>query len=314
MDLRLIGRRGGGLMTDYGHDLLFGAFVTPAARDAVEVLDLAVTAERAGLDLVAFQDHPYVAEFLDTQTLLAYAAARTERLRVIADVTSLPLRPPAVLARAAASLDVLSGGRFELGLGTGASWDGIEAMGGRRLTRGQSIVALGEAIEIIRGIWDTGAPDGVRYAGNYYRVDGAARGPLPPHDIGIWVGGYGPRMLALIGAMADGWLPSIEYVRGGAAALPELNAQIDEAAVAMGRPPGAVRRLLNVMNNQLTDAPHGPFDGPPEAWVDQLAELALTHGMSGFLFGGDDASRLERIGTEIAPAVREIVARERGAA
>jgi alkanesulfonate monooxygenase SsuD/methylene tetrahydromethanopterin reductase-like flavin-dependent oxidoreductase (luciferase family) len=301
-------------MTDYGHDLLFGAFVTPAARDAVEVLDLAVTAERAGLDLVAFQDHPYVAEFLDTQTLLAYAAARTERLRVISDVTSLPLRPPAVLARAAASLDILSGGRFELGLGTGASWDGIEAMGGRRLTPGQSVAALAEAIGIIRGIWDTGAPGGVRRAGDYYSVNGARRGPRSPHDIGIWVGGYGPRMLSLIGAMADGWLPSIEYVSGGAAALPELNAQIDEAAVAAGRAPGAVRRLLNVMNNQLTEALSGPFDGPPEAWVDQIAELALTHGMSGFLFGGDDASRLERIGAEIAPAVREVVARERAAA
>jgi alkanesulfonate monooxygenase SsuD/methylene tetrahydromethanopterin reductase-like flavin-dependent oxidoreductase (luciferase family) len=296
MGLRFIGRRGGGLMTDYGHDLLFGAFVTPAARDAVEVLDLAVTAERAGLDLVAFQDHPYVAEFLDTQTLLAYAAARTERLRVISDVTSLPLRPPAVLARAA------------------ASWDGIEAMGGRRLTPGQSVAALAEAIGIIRGIWDTGAPGGVRRAGDYYSVNGARRGPRSPHDIGIWVGGYGPRMLSLIGAMADGWLPSIEYVIGGAAALPELNAQIDEAAVAAGRAPGAVRRLLNVMNNQLTEALSGPFDGPPEAWVDQIAELALTHGMSGFLFGGDDASRLERIGAEIAPAVREVVARERAAA
>jgi alkanesulfonate monooxygenase SsuD/methylene tetrahydromethanopterin reductase-like flavin-dependent oxidoreductase (luciferase family) len=314
MGLRLIGRRGGGLMTDSGHDLLFGAFVTPAARDAAGVVDLVVTAERAGLDLVAFQDHPYLAEFLDAQALLAYAAARTERMHLTAAVTNLPLRPPAVLARAAASLDVLSGGRFELGLGAGAFWDGIAAMGGRRLTPGQAIAALREAIEIIRGMWDTDAPDGVRYEGDYYSVNGAERGPRPPHDIGIWVGGYGPRMLALIGAMGDGWLPSIEYLRGGAAALPEFNARIDEAAIGAGRAPGAVRRLLCVMNNQLTDTPHGPFDGPPEAWIDQLAELVLTHGMSGFLFGGDDASRLERIGIEIAPAVREIVARERGAA
>lgn len=299
-------------MTDYGHDLLFGAFVTPGARDAAGVVDLAVTAERAGLDLVAFQDHPYVAEFLDTQTLLAYTAARTERVRLTAGVTSLPLRPPAVLARAAASLDVLSGGRFELGLGAGASWDGIEAMGGRRLTPGQSLAALREAIEIIRGIWDTGAPGDVVAGGDYYSVTGAARGPRPPHDIGIWLGAYGPKMLALIGEAADGWLPSIEYLRGGAAALGGLNARIDEAAAEAGRPPGAVRRLLNIMNNQFSDAARGPFDGPPEAWIDQLTELALTHGMSAFLFGGDDAGRLERIGAEIAPAVREIVTRERG--
>ena len=93
-------------MTDYGHDLLFGTFVTPTAEDPRQAVDLAVTADRAGLDLVTFQDHPYQPGFLDTWTLLSYAAARTERVRLSGNVLSLPLRPPAVLARAAASLDV----------------------------------------------------------------------------------------------------------------------------------------------------------------------------------------------------------------
>src|SRR3954469_6453906 len=110
--------------------LEFGTFVTPSAADPAGTVALAVATERAGLDLVTFQDHPYQPRFLDTWTLLSYVAARTERVRLAPNVLNVPLRPPAVVARAAASLDLLTDGRVELGLGTGAFWDAIEAMGG----------------------------------------------------------------------------------------------------------------------------------------------------------------------------------------
>ena len=129
-------------MPDYGHDLLFGSFITPLADQAQAVLDLAALSESSGLDLVTIQDHPYQPAFLDTWTLLSVIAARTSRVRVVPNVANLPLRPPAVLARAAASLDILSGGRVELGLGTGAFWDAIEAMGGPRRTGGEAVTAL----------------------------------------------------------------------------------------------------------------------------------------------------------------------------
>ncbi|MBX6767167.1 MAG: LLM class flavin-dependent oxidoreductase, partial [Actinomadura rubrobrunea] len=186
-------------MTDYGHDLLFGSFITPDAAAPEQALRLAAVSEEVGLDLVTFQDHPYQSRFLDTWTLLTYVAARTERIRLSGNVLNLPLRPPAVLARAAASLDLLSGGRFELGLGAGGFWDAIEAMGGRRLTPGQSVDALSEAIDVIRGVWDVGDRTRLRLDGAYYRVDGAKRGPAPAHDIGIWLGAYKPRMLRLVG-------------------------------------------------------------------------------------------------------------------
>ena len=86
-------------MTDYGHPLLFGSFITPAAADPERTVGLAVLSEQTGLDLVTFQDHPYQPAFLDTWTLLSYVAARTSRVRLAANVTNLPLRPPAVLAR-----------------------------------------------------------------------------------------------------------------------------------------------------------------------------------------------------------------------
>ncbi|MBB3044907.1 LLM class flavin-dependent oxidoreductase [Nocardioides soli] len=289
-------------MTDYGHDLLFGTFVTPSAQGAGHVLDLAVAADRAGLDLVTFQDHPYQSAFLDTWTLLAYAAARTERIHLAGNVLNLPLRPPALLARAAASLDVLSGGRLELGLGSGAFWDGIEAMGGRRLTPAEGVRALREGIGVIREVWDTDTKGGVHHRGEFYTVDGAKRGPRPAHEIGIWVGAYKPKMLELTGAVADGWLPSMSYLPDGADSLPGLNARIDDAAVAAGRAPRDVRRLLNFM-----DA--GPASSAD--WAEQLADLALTHGISGFIVGGDDLATTERLAAEVAPAVREIVSKER---
>ncbi|MFH8766322.1 LLM class flavin-dependent oxidoreductase [Streptomyces althioticus] len=299
-------------MTDYGHDLLFGSFVTPTAGRAGQAVELAVTSERAGLDLVTFQDHPYQAAFLDTYTLLAYVAGRTERIRVSGNVTSLPLRPPAVLARAAASLDILSGGRFELGIGAGAFWDGIAAMGGRRLTAGQGVEALREGIAIIRDIWDTDTRGGVHHHGRYYEVDGAKRGPRPAHDIPVWVGAYKPKMLALTGAVGDGWLPSMEYLPRGVDSLPEMNALIDEAAKSAGRSPSDVRRLMNFMRAEFSPTSRGLLNGPAKAWSEQITELALEHGLSAFIIGGDDAVTIERFGAEVAPAVRELVARERG--
>ncbi|MEU6387700.1 LLM class flavin-dependent oxidoreductase [Streptomyces bauhiniae] len=182
-------------MPDYGHELRFGTFLTPDAQNPDQVVALAELTEAAGLDLTSFQDHPYNAEFLDTWTLLSWVAARTRRLRISGNVLSLPLRPPAVLARAAASLDRLSHGRFELGLGAGAFWDGIEGMGARRLTPGQGVEALREAIDVLRGVWDVTAPGPLRQDGKFYPVPGMRRGPEPAHDIDIWLGAYQPTLM-----------------------------------------------------------------------------------------------------------------------
>ena len=195
-------------MPDYGHPLLFGSFITPTNGPARQPVELAVLAEDLGFDLVTFQDHPYQPAFHDTWTLLAWVAARTERVHVSGNVLNLPLRSPAVLARAAASLDLLSGGRFDLGLGAGGFWDGVAAMGGRRLTSGQAVDALSEGIDVIRSVWGQGDRPRFDVDGEYYRVSGTMRGPAPAHNIPIWLGAYKPRMLRPTGRKADGWLPS----------------------------------------------------------------------------------------------------------
>lgn len=295
-----------GTSTDHGHELLFGTFVTPTNHPVHHAVEQAVIADRAGLDLVTFQDHPYVAKFHDTSTLLAYAAARTEQIHLSANVTNLPLRPPAVLARAIATLDVLSGGRVELGIGAGAFWDGVAGMGGPRRTPGESIEALEEAIAIIRGIWDTSDRSVLTVHGQHYNVHGAKRGPAPAHPVGIWVGAYKPRILRLVGRAADGWLPSIQYLQKGLPELTEMNRHIDDAALAAGRAPRDIRRFLNV-TGQFASQGRGFLQGPPSQWAEELAEVALTYGTSGFILASDEASLTQTFAVEVAPAVKELV-------
>ncbi|MCB0047008.1 MAG: LLM class flavin-dependent oxidoreductase [Caldilineaceae bacterium] len=296
--------------TDYGHDLLFGTFTTPVAHPPMQAVEMAMAADRAGLDMVTFQDHPYQPAFYDTWTLLSYIAARTERVRLGTNVLNLPLRQPAVIARSAAGLDILTGGRVELGLGAGAFWDAIVAMGGRRLKPGDSITALEEAIAIISEIWDTEKSGGVRVDGQFYQVKGAKRGPAPAHKIGIHIGAYKPRMLNLTGRLGDGWLPSLSYLSEGMPALTEMNRLIDEGAVSVGRAPAAVRRFLNI-SGRFMNAGESFLNGPPRQWAEDLAGLTLNYGISGFILAADDRTTIEIFAGEVAPATRELVARER---
>jgi alkanesulfonate monooxygenase SsuD/methylene tetrahydromethanopterin reductase-like flavin-dependent oxidoreductase (luciferase family) len=285
---------------DYGHTLEFGAFVTPAAANPQAPVLLAQVAEASGLDLVTFQDHPYQPAFLDTWTLMSYVAARTESIRISPNVLNVPLRPPAIIARAAASLDLLSDGRFDLGLGAGGFWDAIEAMGGTRLTPGQAVTALEEGIDLIRELWRTDVRGGVFTDGRFHHARGAKRGPRPAHDIPILVGAYKPRMLSLTGRKGDGWLPSLGYMKPGD--LQNGNAAIDEAAASVGRDAREIRRLLNI----------GQLAADPREFAERLARLALDDGIGTFIIAADDPRLLQVFGEEVAPATRELVARERG--
>ncbi|ALE84078.1 LLM class flavin-dependent oxidoreductase [Pseudonocardia sp. HH130629-09] len=297
-------------MSDYGHELTFGCFLTPVAAPPMRPVELALVAERAGLDLVSFQDHPYQAAFTDTWTLMSFVAARTEWVRICGNVLNLPLRPAPLLARAAASLDLLSGGRVEMGLGAGAFWDAVVAMGGRRLAPGEAVRATEEAIAVMRGIWAVDEPGPLRVAGGFHHVDGAKRGPAPAHPIPIRIGALGPRMLRLTGRLADGWLPSLMFLPDGPASLAEMNSHIDEGAAAAGRDPREVTRYLNIAGT-FTGTGKGLLDGPPAQWAEQVAEIALTHGTSGFILASDEPGALELFGREVAPRAREIVAAER---
>lgn len=302
-------------MPDYGHDIEFGYFLIPDADDPGAVLDTARLADRLGYDLLAVQDHPYQPAHLDALALAGVILAQTERIRVFHDVANLPLRPPAVFAKAAATLDLLSGGRFEAGLGGGGYLHAAQAMGAPAWTPGQSLEALEEAVTILRASWGDGRS--LRFDGRHYRLTGARPGPKPAHQIPVWLGAAKPRALELTGRVADGWAaPLMNYYPP--AAVAESQKVIDRAAREAGRDPGEIRRIYNVPGAFTTAAPRPAGDtdeaivGPPDHWADVLVHLALDLGFGTFvLIAQPDPDTLRTFIAEVAPRVRERVATAR---
>jgi alkanesulfonate monooxygenase SsuD/methylene tetrahydromethanopterin reductase-like flavin-dependent oxidoreductase (luciferase family) len=293
--------------------LQFGISLVPATESLDRIRELVGAADEAALDLVGIQDHPYQWRFLDTWSLIPALLAETKRVSFFTDVANLPLRPPAVMAKAAASLDALSGGRFELGLGAGGFPDIIAGYGGPRRTPGESVEALDEAIDVIRLLWSD--ERSVSFDGKYYRLDGARPGPRPAHPIGIWVGAFKPRMLRLVGRKADGWLPSLgvltrDELRAG-------NEQIDAAAEKAGRDPGSIRRIINVQGvigdrpaPARSELPVGylagePLAGSAEWWVETLAGF-VDDGFDTLVFWPVDTApgQVELLAGDVVPHLR----------
>lgn len=291
-------------MPDHGQPLRFGLFPTPNADARDSLVARVRLADELGLDLVGIQDHPYQRRFLDTWSLIPALVAQTERITFFPDVANLPLRGPAMIAKATASIDVLSGGRFELGIGAGSFWEAVEAMGGPRRSPGESVEALEEAIEIIRLFWS--GERSVSFEGAHYRVKGAKPGPPPAHPIGIWIGAYGPRMLRLTGRLGDGWIPSLSLISD----LEEKVATLNEEAERHGRDPAEIRRLLNVSGTIGSEpGEEGHIEGPVEAWTERLTGLALEHGFDSFVLwpAAEDDAQLRAFAEQVAPGVREAV-------
>jgi alkanesulfonate monooxygenase SsuD/methylene tetrahydromethanopterin reductase-like flavin-dependent oxidoreductase (luciferase family) len=304
---------------DYGHPLEFAYFLTPDAGDAPAVLETARLADSLGYDLLGVQDHPYQPRHLDTQSLLAAILAQTESVRVFAAVGNLPLRPPAGLAKSAATLDLLSGGRFELGIGAGGYLEAAHAMGAPTRTPGESLVALEEAIAIMRAMW-SGERRGLRFDGSHYQLSGVHPGPVPAHPIEIWIGANRPRALALTGRVADGWVsPLMNYKPPREAA--DGNRAIDRAARAAGRNPRDIRRIF-LIPGAFTSVPQTPASdidqaivGPPEQWVETLTHFATDLGFSTFVLAAPpDPEALSIFIEDVAPKVQERVAERRAGA
>jgi alkanesulfonate monooxygenase SsuD/methylene tetrahydromethanopterin reductase-like flavin-dependent oxidoreductase (luciferase family) len=284
----------------------FGISVVPVAAAHRDIVDQVMAAERGGLELVGIQDHPYQRRFLDTFALIADLLARTSRIRFFPDVANLPMRGPTMIAKAAASLDVMSGGRFELGLGAGGFWDAVSGMGGPRRSGREAAQALEEAVPLIRDALDVGPERRVvRGDGSFYPVPGYPPGPPPAHRVGIWIGAYRPRGLRLIGRSADGWVPSMGRV--SLDQLRDSSAIIDEAALEAGRDPGEIRRIYNIGGLITEGGGEGVLVGPAQRWIDTLLEWAAHPGIDTFIFWptADELVQVERFAAEIVPAVRQ---------
>jgi alkanesulfonate monooxygenase SsuD/methylene tetrahydromethanopterin reductase-like flavin-dependent oxidoreductase (luciferase family) len=285
---------------------MFGVFVTPTAADYPLVVEQVLAAERYGLDLIGIQDHPYQRRYLDTFTLIADLAARTERIRFFPDVANLPLRGPVMIAKTAASVDVMSGGRFELGIGAGTFWDAVAGMGGPRRLPGESIDALEEAMRLIRAVLD--GERVVRGTGPHYPVPGYPPGPPPAHRMELWVGAYRRRGLNLIARLGDGWVPSMGYL--GPDAFPAVAARLDEAVAEAGRDPATIRRIYN-LGGVITDRRVGdePLVGPVDLWIETLTSWVTELGIDALMFAPSETGTrdVERFAAEIVPAVRAAI-------
>jgi len=135
-------------------------------------------------------------------TTITWLAAATDRLRLGHLVLCDSFRHPAVLARQAVTLDHLSGGRFELGIGSGSTPGELAAFGFGSPTPAQRLERLSETLTLVKKFW-TGEP--VDHQGTHFRVQGARQLPVPLGSIPIVVGGTGPSTMAIVAEHADWW-------------------------------------------------------------------------------------------------------------
>ena len=297
-------------MTDYGHPITFGLSLIPSVDLLGETRELAQAADAAGLDYLGIQDHAYNPEFVDAWTLISVLAAETERITFVPDVADLQLRPPTMLAKAAASLSVLMGGRIVLGVGGGASAAGIAAMGGTRRGNAEMIEFTEEALGFMRAALAGGV---VEFRGRQHTIEGYEAGPLPASPVPLWLGSNGPRMLAVTGRASDGWVsPLSTYV--GPAAVPSRQQLIDDAARSAGREPAAVRRIYNVVGSIGPGRRGSGLNGDVQTWVDTLTDWAVDLGFDTFIFWPTDEAlaQLEVFASEVVPGVRQRVTERRG--
>ena len=276
---------------------VFGLSITPYSNTRDTIFKLAEVADESGLDIIGIQDHPYNGSFFDTWTLISALATSTRKIRYFPDVSDLPMRQPAILAKSVATLDILTKGRIELGLGAGAFWDAIRSWGGLRRSPGDAVAAYEEALQVIRLIWNYGkGRNRVSFPGKYYSLENAQAGPSPDHQISIWTGAFGPRMMEVIGKLTDGWVsPLSTYTTSEETKLRQR--QIDEAAKKNGRTPESIRRiaqLVGVIEDQERSVnaekkpffihEKSPFAGSVSQWVDWLVSSYKDLGLDTFIF------------------------------
>ncbi|MEZ4533014.1 MAG: LLM class flavin-dependent oxidoreductase [Thermomicrobiales bacterium] len=256
-------------MPYYGHTLFFGTLLDPVADPPERAVELARLSEALGFDLVMLRDDPAAGDRLDAWTALTWIAGQTERIWLGAMVERLHRRLPTVIGRQIASLDLLSNGRAELAFGPAESLN--------------DVVALGEAVDLVRAILDVAEPGTVALDGRHFPIMGAQRGPLPQHTIPIWLSGSALPLLQLAGQTADGWI-------GRPDELPLANAVLDASAVEAGRDPSEISRIVIVTGDET------------------LLPLVLEQGAGIFLLDANDPAVIEQFAAETIPALRAAVA------
>jgi probable F420-dependent oxidoreductase len=263
----------------------------------------AVRAEELGYDFVCVSDHLHGTHpSYETWTMLTWMAAATSTIHVVSNVLGLPYRSPAVLAKMAESLDRLSGGRLVIGLGAGG-WDAeFSAFGLPVRTPKEKVDGLEDALQILRGLWREPT---FTFHGPVYSVEDAELEPKPDRPVPVWVGGFGPRSLRVIGRLADGWLPSMPVVPPEEVSA--KRAVIQVAAESAGRDPDELTYAYNISVHLGTGLVDDRVIGGSAAEVtDRIGALVTQLGLDAinvsFVGPGDDHA--VAFATDVVPDLR----------
>lgn len=305
----------GSAVTD-NRNVLFGLGLEAGVHQVGEMLAHARMADDAGLDVFSIGDHPSLAERLDAYAVLGYVLGTTRAITGTVIMTNLLSRPAPVLARTVTSLSTISGGRVVLGLGAGGSWEEIVALGVPRLSPGQRVRNLEEAITVVRAL--SGGGDPVTFDGEFYQVTELTptAAPTPP----IWVGALGPKTLAVTGRHADGWIPG-HLADWRSDQVAQARPIIDQAAASAGRNPADIATIYQVFGSITRDPQPKTRDdegrwigGGVTQWVDELTFAALEHHASAFIYLVPPGKSISDTtfnlwAHEVVPAAREAIAK-----
>lgn len=282
----------------------FGLGIAVSTAAETDPAAVAQRAEELGFDFVSSSDHPAgTTPTNEAWTMLCFVAAATSRIHVASRVLGVPYRSPALLAKMAETLDRLSNGRLILGLGGGSADDEHRQFGLGVRSPAEKTTGLEEAVTIVRGLWTQAS---FSFDGRLYRVEAAEVEPKPRRAIPIWLGTFAPRALAVTGRLADGWIPSLGYMRPDE--LPAMRERVLASARAAGRDPAKITCALNlgVRLGRAVDDP-SVVSGTAARVADELRRFAAA-GFVAFNFLVDQRDRdeqTEQLATEVLPLLRE---------
>ena len=253
---------------------------------------------------------------MEGYTTIAYLAGMHPGLKFGNTVISQVFRNPALLAKMAATLQFLSGGRFILGIGAGGQGAESRAYGYDFSPGAVRVEQLEETLQIIRAMW---TKEQATFTGKHYRVEGAYCAPKPVPLPPVALGAFGPRMLLLTATYADWWNPS----SSGPRKYRRMSEELDRACQEIGRGPASIRRMwsggiaiartrekaeeLAAVRITQEEDDYG-FVGTPAQVVEQMRPF-IDLGVDYFLFGCEgfpDLEPLELLVNEVAPALNAV--------
>ena len=258
---------------------------TEIGHEPSVVRDYAVTAEGLGFSHIIAYEHvlganperpegwkgpyTYQDEFIEPFVLFSFMAAVTTEIELTTGIMILPQRQTVLVAKQAACLDVLSGGRLRLGIGIG--WNAVEyaALNHDFHNRGRRVE---EQIDLLRQLWRHPL---VEYQGKWHTIPDAGLNPLPSRkSIPIWFGGHADPVLRRAARLGDGWMPNYKSANDALISIEKLDLYLDEVGKIRGESNGTGGHLYG-MEARI------PFaDGNPNTWLDLIrgwVDVGATH-------------------------------------